>query len=228
MRPARPAHLQSKVGIASRICSRHRNRQVQKSRQRRPGPSLSRVRCRSRVPCPDQQRGREHEPENVKKLIGKDATLANIRAALEDWLPSVAQEQDRVIVVVSPATDWWAQVSADPAPYETLTLPSSRQVRIRWSRANSFPNKVKAKWKVLLTDACHSAKITAESTQQAVYAAVNKLPTKFLTLNSSREQESSYEDPALASGFGVFSYFLIQGWNGNADVNPRDGLVNGR
>src|SRR5271157_3037353 len=38
------------------------------------------------------------EFENVRKLIGPQATLENIRDALEVWLPSHAQETDRVVV----------------------------------------------------------------------------------------------------------------------------------
>jgi hypothetical protein len=38
------------------------------------------------------------EFENVKKLVGPQATLANIKEALEVWLPSHAQESDRAIV----------------------------------------------------------------------------------------------------------------------------------
>ena len=36
--------------------------------------------------------------QNVEKLIGPNATLANIRSKLEQWLPSVAGEDDRVLV----------------------------------------------------------------------------------------------------------------------------------
>ena len=36
--------------------------------------------------------------DNVTKLIGPQATLANMRHALEEWLPSKAQPSDRVIV----------------------------------------------------------------------------------------------------------------------------------
>ena len=37
-------------------------------------------------------------PENVRLLTGARATLANIREALEEWLPSVAAPADRVVV----------------------------------------------------------------------------------------------------------------------------------
>ena len=42
--------------------------------------------------------GGQFPPENVRRLIGRDATLANVRDALERWLPSVAKEDDRVVI----------------------------------------------------------------------------------------------------------------------------------
>src|SRR5262249_23691688 len=32
-------------------------------------------------------------------------------------------------------------------------------------------------------------------------------------------------DPSLSTGFGLFTYFLVQGWKGNADSDPCDGVV---
>jgi uncharacterized caspase-like protein len=37
-------------------------------------------------------------PENVHRLIGSGATLSRIQHEIEEWLPSVAQPQDRVVV----------------------------------------------------------------------------------------------------------------------------------
>ncbi|HEY3743513.1 MAG TPA: caspase family protein [Bryobacteraceae bacterium] len=164
------------------------------------------------------------EPENVKKLIGPQATLANIRKALEEWLVTSAQEQDRVIVffaghgLVSNGRGYLAPYDVDVKDIEHTAYPMTRL-------GDMLGNKVKAGWKVLLADACHSGKVTAETTQENVYNALHGLPENFLTLTSSRESESSYEDPSLAGGFGLFSYFLTQGWMGAADVDPRDGIV---
>src|SRR5262249_52269292 len=44
------------------------------------------------------QQGGAFPAENVHRLIGKQASFANIRHELEEWLPSVAQESDRVVV----------------------------------------------------------------------------------------------------------------------------------
>jgi tetratricopeptide (TPR) repeat protein len=163
-------------------------------------------------------------PQNVHELIGPQATLQNIRRELEEWLPSVAKEEDRVIVyysghgLVKGNRGFISPYDVNPADPEKTAYPMDLV-------GNVLANKVKARWKVLLADACHSGKITAESTVDAVNTAFTKMPLTFLTFTASREQESSYEDPNLGSGFGLFSYFLVQGWEGNADVSPRDGVV---
>jgi tetratricopeptide (TPR) repeat protein len=164
------------------------------------------------------------EPENVKKLIGSRATLANLTDALEKWLPSVAQEQDRVIVyfaghgLVDHGRGYLAPYDVNVNNVAGTAYPMEKVGTV-------LGKQVKAGWKVLFTDACHSGKITPETSQEAVYNAFRGLPPSFLTLTSSRESESSYEDPKLASGYGLFSYYLIQGWKGQADVDPRDGIV---
>src|SRR5512140_895903 len=42
--------------------------------------------------------GGNFRAENVHTLIGAKATLAALRRELEEWLPSVAKEEDRVLV----------------------------------------------------------------------------------------------------------------------------------
>src|SRR5581483_3043459 len=86
-------------------------------------------------------------------------------------------------------------------------------------------NKVKAHWKVLLTDACHSGHVNPETTDESVDAELRKMPRDFLTLSATTARERSYEDPDLSTGFGLFTYFLVQGWKGNADNDPCDGII---
>lgn len=165
------------------------------------------------------------EPENLKKLIGPKANLAEIRRQIEEWLPSVVQPVDRVIVyfvghgMVAGGAGYFAPYDVELDRIAATAYPMARLGEV-------MAGKVAAQWKVLLVDACHSGKVTAESTQESIYNEVAKLPRRFLTLTSSTEQESSYEDPNLGTGFGLFTYYLIRGWEGNADVDPRDGVVN--
>jgi tetratricopeptide (TPR) repeat protein len=161
-------------------------------------------------------------PENVHALIGPRATLANFRHELEDWLPSAAGPQDRVIVYVASH----AFVDAQGRGYLALY-----DVDARHPVATGYPmdrlgdvlaNKVKARWKALFTDTCHSAKVTEYTTDKAVNDAYGKLQG-FLTLAASHEQERSYEDPELKAG--IFTYYLVEGWKGEADTSPRDGII---
>jgi tetratricopeptide (TPR) repeat protein len=168
--------------------------------------------------------GGRMEPENVKKLIGSKATLANIKDALENWLVKTAKEEDRVIVyfaghgLVDSSRGYLAPFDVDKNNIAGTGYPMDKLGTV-------LGRDVKAAWKVLLTDACHSGKITPETSQEAVYEGFQKLPKNFLTLTSSRESEVSFEDPKLSTGFGLFSYYLVQGWQGQADVDPRDGVI---
>ncbi len=170
------------------------------------------------------QQGGAFPAENVHRLIGPQATLANLRQELEVWLPSVAKEPDRVVVyfaghgVVKGNRGYLAPWDVDAQDLERTGYPMDLLGKV-------LGEKVKARWKVLLTDACHSGKVTPETTDEAVDAQFSQLPKTFLTLSATREREKSYEDPALSTGFGLFSYFLVQGFQGNADSGPCDGLV---
>jgi tetratricopeptide (TPR) repeat protein len=162
--------------------------------------------------------------ENVKFLKGSQATLANIKRELEVWLPSVAQPQDRVVVYfaghgfVKDGKGYLAPWDVNPDKLDVTGYPMS-------AVGDILANKVKASWKVLLTDACHSGKINSETTNDALEAQFSALPTSFLTLTATTEREQSFEDPNLATGFGFFTYFLVQAFRGYADNDPCDGQI---
>lgn len=162
--------------------------------------------------------------ENVHFLKGADATLANVRRELEEWLPSVAQPADRVVVYfaghgfVQDGRGYLAPWDVDPDRLEATAYPMSRL-------GDVLSNKVNANWKVLLTDACHSGKINAETTNEAMERQFSALPTSFLTLTATTEREQSFEDPNLSTGYGFFTYFLVQAFRGYADSDPCDGRI---
>ena len=170
------------------------------------------------------QEGGAFPPENVRLLTGARATLANIREALEDWLPSVATPADRVVVYfaghgfVHEGRGYLAPADVEPGRLEETAYPMS-------ALGDVMANRVQARWKVLLTDACHSGKINAETTNEGLDLEFGNLPHSFLTLTASREREQSHEDPGLATGFGFFTYFLTQAWQGHADNDPCDGRI---
>jgi len=170
------------------------------------------------------QEGGAFPADNVRTLIGPQATLANIKDALENWLPSIAKADDRVVVYfaghgfVERGVGYLAPYDVDPDRLASTGYPMKQLGEVLGSR-------VKARWKVLLADACHSGKITPETSNEAIDSQLSALPASFLTLTSTTEREQSHEDAALANGFGFFTYFLTQGWRGYADNAPCDGLI---
>jgi tetratricopeptide (TPR) repeat protein len=162
--------------------------------------------------------------ENVHFLKGAQATLANIRHELETWLPSVAQPADRVVVYfaghgfVQNGRGYLAPWDVEPDRLDATAYPMSML-------GDVLANKVSANWKVLLTDACHSGKINAETTNEALEAQFKTLPASFLTLTATTEREQSFEDPNLSTGFGFFTYYLVQAFRGYADSDPCDGRI---
>src|SRR5580692_11439017 len=98
--------------------------------------------------------GGNFRAENVHKLIGAKATLANLKQELEVWLPSVAKEPDRVVIYfaghgfISGARAYLAPYDIDPSNVGASGYPMDTLGAVAGS-------KIKAKSKVLLTDSCH-------------------------------------------------------------------------
>ena len=170
--------------------------------------------------------GGQFPPENVRLLTGARATLANIRQALEEWLPSVAAPADRVVVyfaghgLVEGGRGYLAPWDFEPGRVAETSYPMARLGAV-------MSERIAARWKVLLTDACHSGRINfnAETTNEALDQQLGNLPRNFLTLTATREREQSYEDPDLSTGFGFFTYFVTQALSGHADIDPCDGRI---
>lgn len=162
--------------------------------------------------------------ENVRFLKGSQATLANIKDSLENWLPSVAQPTDRVVVYFA-GHGFVQNGRGFLAPYDVQPERLESTAYSMTTLGDVLANKVGAGWKVLLTDACHSGKVNAETTEEALDAQFKSLPTSFLTLTATTEREQSFEDPNLRGGFGFFTYYLVQAFSGYADIDPCDGRI---
>ncbi|MCZ2149885.1 MAG: caspase family protein [Bryobacterales bacterium] len=155
--------------------------------------------------------------ENIHLILGKDAGIGRIRHEVEEWLPSVAGPEDRVVVFFA----GHGFVGADGEGF----LAAS-DIRREQSRETAYPmaaladvmsRRVKARWKVLLTDACHSGKINSSE------FGASMDDTQFLSFTATIGRQNSYEDPKIK--YGIFSYYLELGLKGNADADPCDGWV---
>ncbi len=108
--------------------------------------------------------GGNFHAENVHKLIGPKATLANIKQELEVWLPSVAKDNDRVLVYFA-GHGFIAGGKGYLAPYDLKLSNISSTAYSMETLGSVFGNKITAKFKVLLTDSCHSGAISLDDAQ---------------------------------------------------------------
>jgi cytochrome c-type biogenesis protein CcmH/NrfG len=167
--------------------------------------------------------GGNFRAENVRKLVGSRATLANLRNELENWLPSVAKEDDRVVIYfaghgfIFGGRGYLAPFDFNMSSPETTGYPMD-------SLGQVIGSKIKAKWKVMMTDSCHSGAITPETRPELLNRAVLSLDTSLFSLTASRDREQSFESEDFGGGHGVFTYYVVKGFRGEADENG-DGIV---
>ena len=166
--------------------------------------------------------GGNFKAENVRKLVGPTATLAKIREMLEVWLPSVAKDDDRVLVYfaghgfVEDGKAYIAPVDVHPKKLGATGYPMDKLGSV-------FANRIKGKWKVLLTDSCHSGAITPEEIGTLNKSQFN-LDKSLFVMTASRDREVSFESKDFGGGHGVFTYFVERGLGGHADADG-DGIV---
>jgi tetratricopeptide (TPR) repeat protein len=167
--------------------------------------------------------GGNFRAENVRKLVGSRATLANLRSELENWLPSVAKEDDRVVIYfaghgfIFGGQGYLAPFDFDMSSPETTGYSMD-------SLGKVIGSKIKAKWKVMMTDSCHSGAITPETRPELLNRAVLSLDTSLFSLTASRDREQSFESEDFGGGHGVFTYYVVKGFRGEADEDG-DGIV---
>ena len=166
--------------------------------------------------------GGNFRAENVRRLVGENATLENIRRELEEWLPSVAQPEDRVLIYFA-GHGFLYQGGGYLAPYDFRMEDPSKFGYPMQSLGEVIGGKINARWKVLLTDSCHSGVIAPEDSAQLNSRLVN-LSSSLFSLTASRDRERSFESPDWGGGHGVFTYYVVKGLEGLADENT-DSIV---
>jgi len=166
--------------------------------------------------------GGNFKAENVRVLTGAKATLANIRQDIDVWLPSVAQGDDRVVIYFA-GHGFIFDGKGYLAPYDfDMANPTGSGYPMQ-ELGDVIGGKIHAKWKILLTDACHSGALSPEDTESLNHGLGDASPSLF-SLTASRDREVSYESPELEGGHGVFTYYVVKGLEGEADAN-HDGIV---
>jgi tetratricopeptide (TPR) repeat protein len=166
--------------------------------------------------------GGNFKAENVHILEGSKATLAGLRKEIDDWLPGIAKEDDRVLIYFA-GHGFMYQGKGYLAPYDFDMNKIAATGYPMDELGSVIGSKIKAKSKILLTDACHSGAITPEDTE-SLNRTLSGLQKSLFSLTASRARERSFESPDLKGGHGVFTYYVVSGMEGAADTNP-DGIV---
>jgi tetratricopeptide (TPR) repeat protein/uncharacterized caspase-like protein len=167
--------------------------------------------------------GGQFPAENVHRLLGRQATLVNLKRELEEWLPGASKDDDRVLIYfaghgfVSGGRAYLAPYDVDPADVAGSSYSMEQLGKVIGSR-------IRAKWKVLLTDSCHSGAITPEADVRQINSSLLQLDRSLFSLTASRDREQSFESEIWGGGHGVFTYFSIKGIQGEADADG-DGIV---
>lgn len=167
--------------------------------------------------------GGNFRAENVRKLTGARASKANIQKELEGWLPSVAKEDDRVFIYFA-GHGFVHQGKGYLAPSDFSLDKIVESGYPMESLAKLVGTTIKAKYKVLFTDSCHSGFVTTETKASSLNAMLQKLDTSLFSLTAARDEERSFESPDFGGGHGVFTYYAVKGMEGEADED-RDGIV---
>ncbi len=145
-----------------------------------------------------------------------------MRRELEEWLPSVAKEDDRVLVYFA-GHGFVVQNQPYLAPYDIVVDQVSKTAYPMATLGSVF-GRIKAKWKVLLTDSCHSGAVTPDADVQTINRSLIDMTRSVFSLTASRDRERSFESPDWGGGHGIFTYYVVRGLEGEADEN-RDGIV---
>lgn len=167
--------------------------------------------------------GGNFRAENVHRLTGAKATLGNFRKEFEEWLPSVAKDDDRVLVYFAghgfayEGNVYLALHDFDPKNITGSGYPTEAMGKV-------FGGKIKGKWKVLLTDSCHSGAIQPEADVKTINGKLLDLGKSVFSLTASRDRERSFESPEWGGGHGIFTYYVVKGLEGAADES-KDGIV---
>ena len=162
---------------------------------------------------------------NMLLLSNEDATLTRINEAVTNFVGKAAVNDLLLIFFAGHgAPDRFApqnlyliahDTDVDNMPDTALSMPKLRRY---------LDQNIKSRRVVLLMDACHSAGISTEGTRDLRNNLANQYLEKLLyqeegraIITSSDVNELSLESPKW--GHGVFTYYVLEGLKGSADVN---------
>ena len=168
------------------------------------------------------------KPENIKLLVDVDADDVGIYRAFKTWLPSRVREGTDVYVYYS----GHGLPTADGKGLYLLPQRADRdfidKTAITQQEINTAIQAAKPRSVTVFLDSCYSGQARSgealiASARPIVLKAEKQLfPDNFTVITASQADQISSSSPDLKHG--IFSYYLMRGMEGYADVN-RDGKI---
>jgi tetratricopeptide (TPR) repeat protein len=176
------------------------------------------------------------EKDHIVKRINDEATTANITHALRSFLKKPAKN-DLVLIYFAchgapdpdrPQIVYLLTYDTDPKDIAGTALPM-REIDL------SLKENLLAERAVIIADTCHSAAIGGGVGRRSgidnatvvnrYLQNVGKAKGGTALLTSAEASETSREGEEWGGGHGVFTHFLLSGMRGDADNQPKDGIV---
>jgi hypothetical protein len=173
--------------------------------------------------------GGGYDSDHMRVLLNQDATLANVKDALINFL-NQAIDMDLVFIYFAghgapeparPQNIYLLTQDSDPNALGTTAFPM-------WDIQTVLARYINAKRVIVFSDACHSGNISVNFATRGVGVTEQNLVNQYLTDLSKSKQgvvvftasasgEVSQEFPEM--NHGVFTYYLLEGLEGKADYN---------
>jgi hypothetical protein len=168
------------------------------------------------------------KPENIKLLVDTDADDVAIYQAFKTWLPSRVRAGTDVYVYFS----GHGLPTADGKGLYLLPQRAHRdfidKTAITQAEINAAIQVAKPRSVTVFLDSCYSGQarsgetLIASARPVALKTAKQLFPENFTVITASQADQISSSSPDLKHG--IFSYYLMRGMEGDADVN-RDGRI---
>jgi uncharacterized caspase-like protein len=183
--------------------------------------------------------GGRYAPARVKLLLDREATAANMKDALFNWLRQAIAED----VILIYFAGHGSPDSPDSAQNLFLLPNDTRYDNVAatgfpmWDIETALKRFIKAKRVVVIADACHSGGVgasfdiarraagtTPSNPISSGIQSLSRVGDGIAVISASDERQFSAEGEKFGGGHGVFTHFLLEGLKGQADYN-RDSRV---
>jgi len=173
-------------------------------------------------------RGLGIRSENIKLLVDADAGQGEILKTFKTWLPARVRATTDVYVYYS----GHGLPSADGQTLYLLPQQADRDLiedtAVAQSRINAAIQATKPKSVTIFLDSCYSGaarsgqSLIASARPISLKANTQTFPADFTVFTASTAEQISSSSNELKHG--IFSYYLMRGMEGDADIN-KDGKI---